>query len=129
MSRSFFSAVHEIEPRGLCCYLIHQEALDKPSLLEMSERLGQAVEAEFTKQRMSRQINVVWWNLLEERTWPSGPIILLLEFGGGGELREGPHVRLPRLQEIYGNPVTKRDTWKLIQASINRCLSHFANST
>lgn len=125
----------------LCC-LIYNEALEKPSLVEMADKLKQAVETEFTKRAMAGRIKVLWCNLREEPALPNGKIGLCLEFGSdfrsagytdgrsGGrsssaDVKPYDVIRLPRLQEIHENPVAKRETWKQIQLAI----SEFTSST
>ena len=133
LNRDFFEVESRIEheslPEPLCCYLLHREVLDKPSLAEMAERLRQAVESEFTKHRMSGLVEVKWLDLGENKNWPDGRYLLGLELGGGSEPQDGPIIRLPRLEELHSNPMTKRDAWKLIQTSIGRCVSELSGQT
>lgn len=133
LNRDFFEVESRIEPEPLPeplrCYLLHREVLDKPSLAEMAERLRQAVESEFTKHRMAGLVEVNWWDLGENKIWPDGRYLLSFEFGGGSEPQDGPIIRLPRLEELHSNPMTKRDAWKLIQTSISRCVSESSDQT
>lgn len=123
LNRDFFEVESRIEPEPVRCYLFHREVLGKPSLAEMADRLKQAVESEFTKHRMAGMVQVEWWDLGENKSWPDGRYLLGLEFGGGGEPQAGSIIQLPRLEELHSNPFTKRDAWKLIQFSIGRCVT------
>lgn len=138
VSRDFFAAEASdqpmqslpVEPRRRRCFLVYAETLDKPSLVEMANKLKQAVETEFSKLGMANDVEVLWWNLREQAGRPDGNILLCLDFGSDFRETVQPGqthgvVRLPRLQEIHENPLAKREAWKQIQMGIGES----ANST
>lgn len=138
VSRDFFAAEAPdqpmqslpVEPRRRRCFLVYAETLDKPSLVEMANKLKQAVETEFSKLGMANDVEVLWWNLREQAGRPDGNILLCLDFGSDFRETVQPGqthgvVRLPRLQEIHENPLAKREAWKQIQLGIGES----ANST
>ena len=123
VGRDFFAAEACVDSGQRRCYLVHAEVLERPSLVEMAERLKQAVEMEFSKRGLAQSIEVCWWSLQQEAGLPEGNVSLCLEFGSdfrerSTEMKPYGVVRLPRLQEIHDNPVAKREAWKQIQAGI-----------